>query len=102
MAGLRRIEIARLAGTSPAAVTLAIRSGALRVGPDDRLDPDNPLNAQWIYMHQCGADTRGRLWRWPKSELNATPAVSAARAKRSTRLAAAQRARQPGNGEGWT
>jgi hypothetical protein len=66
VATVRKSEFARLAGCSPAAVTLAVKSGALVAEDDGRIDIERPGNKFWLGMHQQGFGSNGRLWRWPQ------------------------------------
>jgi hypothetical protein len=57
---VRKIEIARRAGVSPAAVSKACDRGWLVVDAEGMIDPDHATNVRWLSLHSEGYDSRGR------------------------------------------
>ena len=51
MAHLTRTDFATLAGVSKPAITKATQAGHVLVGPDGKIDPDNPLNTAYLARH---------------------------------------------------
>jgi hypothetical protein len=63
MSGIAQAALAREAGVSKQAVSLAIRRGVLVAGADRLIDVTTEPNRAWYLAHRRGADRRGRAMR---------------------------------------